>query len=224
MRNENFNLKTNIDIEIKGFLKTIIVSLSHEQSIGSPWSSFPKNKNFFDKVCIWLVSIEDFKLKLEDKDTRLDDIIAGLNSYKSARSGQYPKFDSTFDEIDKLKDLLLITLKSFGGSEQLLLPKNEDVPIKFSGEVFVSFLESIARETGSEQYIEFLLTRIRTIISDTRMKTIIGDDIEISLEDWLENYIGKNQAVGGCVTIIDLSLVPSENSSYCYFSHCSNDI
>lgn len=210
MRNENFDLNGNIDIEIKSFLKTIIVSLTHEQSIGSPWSSFPKPKNFFEKVCIWLVSLESFKSKLESTDNRLDDIIARLNLYKTARSGQYIKYDSSYVEIDELKELLLNSLKAFGGSEQQLLPKSEDIPIKFSGEVFVSFLETIARESGSEQYIEFLLARIRTIISDTRMKTIIGDEIKISLESWLENYIGKNQAEDGCVTIIDLSLVPSE--------------
>ncbi len=113
-------------------------------------------------------------------------------------------------EIDNLKNMIVDAFHAIGGIEQQLLPKNEDIPIKFSAEVFVNFIEALAKESGSEQYIEFLLARIRTIISDTRMKTIIGDDIGITLEDWLGNYIGKNQGEDGCVTVIDLSLVPSE--------------
>ena len=52
--------------------------------------------------------------------------------------------------------------------------------------------------------------RIRTMLADTRMKKIIGDDIDITLDKWLEEYIGKNKAESGCVTVIDLSLVPTE--------------
>jgi len=109
---------------------------------------------------------------------------------------------------------LISLLRNFhqllGGTERDLLPKNEDIPVKFTGEVFVNFLEVLAQETGNEQYIEVLLARIRTMLADTRMKGIIGDSVEIPLEQWLENYIGKNNGEGGCVTVIDISLVPAE--------------
>ncbi|MEW8057762.1 MAG: ATP-binding protein, partial [Candidatus Thiodiazotropha sp.] len=94
--------------------------------------------------------------------------------------------------------------------EQDLLPKSEDIPTRFTGEVFVNYLEALAQETGNEQYVEFLLARIRTMLADTRMKDIIGDDVDISLDDWLGSYIGENEADNGCVTIIDLSLVPAD--------------
>lgn len=210
MRNEEFELNENVIIELRRFLGTLIISVSHEQSIGSPWSSFPKPKNFYGKICIWIDSLEFFKSKLQEDDTRLDDLIQQLNLYKTARSGQYPNYDSTYEEIDSLKNKIIEAFKAIGGIEQQILPKNEDIPIKFPAEVFVNFIEALAKESGSEQYVEFLIARIRTIISDTRMKTIIGDDIDINLEDWLGNYIGKNQAENGCVTVIDLSLVPSE--------------
>ncbi len=114
------------------------------------------------------------------------------------------------DEVNSIILHLEQVYKFLGGKEQDLLSKNEDVPIKFSGEVFLNFLEALAKETGNEQYIEFLLARIRTMLSDTRMKAIIGDEVNITLESWLENYIGKNKAEDGCVTVIDLSLVPVE--------------
>jgi DNA helicase HerA-like ATPase len=42
------------------------------------------------------------------------------------------------------------------------------------------------------------------------MKSIIGDNVDINLADWLSNYIGENMADNGCVTVIDLTLVPLE--------------
>lgn len=102
------------------------------------------------------------------------------------------------------------TYESMGGSPSDLLPKSEDVPVKFSGQVFVDFLEGLAQETGNEQYVEFLLTRIRTMLADTRMSSIIGDDDEITLEKWLGDFIGRAPTDDKCVTVIDLSLVPTE--------------
>lgn len=52
--------------------------------------------------------------------------------------------------------------------------------------------------------------RIRTLLSDSRMKIVSGPAQDITLDDWLRNYIGDNKASNGSVTIIDLSLVPAE--------------
>jgi DNA helicase HerA-like ATPase len=52
--------------------------------------------------------------------------------------------------------------------------------------------------------------RIRTILSDSRMKIISGDARELTLDAWLKNYIGDNEASNGSITVIDLSLVPAE--------------
>ena len=92
----------------------------------------------------------------------------------------------------------------------ICFPKNEDIPTKFTGDVFVNYLEALAQETGNEQYVEFLLARIRTMLADTRMKDIIGDDVDVSLGNWLKEYIGEDDAKNGCVTVIDLSLVPAD--------------
>lgn len=209
MRNEEFSAASDISMVIKRFLGSILTSITQEQNTGSPWGTFPRPKNFFEKISRWHGSLESFKSQLNN-DNRLDNLITLLSNYVSQRNKQYPTYEATHQEIQSIHDAISSTFQSFGGTQQELLPKNEDVPIKFSGEVFANFLEILAQESGAEAYLEFLLARIRTMLSDARMKSIIGDDIDIPLDKWLEEYIGKNKAENGCVTVIDLSLVPSE--------------
>jgi DNA helicase HerA-like ATPase len=42
------------------------------------------------------------------------------------------------------------------------------------------------------------------------MKAIIGESDDLSLEKWLTDYIGADDARDGCVSILDVSLVPTE--------------
>jgi len=210
MRNEEFEIGEHLNIQIRRFLGTIIISLKNDRSSGNPWGSFPKPKNFYNKICKWAESIDSLKGKLSGSDARLDEIAASLTNYMNARTGQYPTYESTTDEISGILANLKSTFTAFGGTDHDLLPKNEDIPVKFTGDVFVNYLEALAQETGNEQYVEFLLARIRTILADTRMKSIIGDSADITLERWLNQYIGKDKAEDGCVTVIDLSLVPAE--------------
>ena len=210
MRNEEFELTEEASIRVKRFLSSILISAKHELNSGSPWGSFPKPKNFYEKICKWLNSVESLKGMLEANDNKLDRLITTLNAYKNNRAGQYPTYESDTKEVSRIVEQISIAFTSFGGMKQDLLPKSEDIPTQFTGEIFVNYLELLAQETGNEQYVEFLLARIRTMLADTRMKNIIGDDVEITLEQWLENYIGKDMAEDGCVTIIDLSLVPAE--------------
>ena len=210
MRNEEFELTEEASIRVKRFLSSILISAKHELNSGSPWGSFPKPKNFYEKICKWLDSVESLKGMLDANDNKLDGLIATFNDYKNNRTGQYPTYESDTKEVSSIVEQISTAFTSFGGTEQDLLPKSEDIPTQFTGKIFVNYLELLAQETGNEQYVEFLLARIRTILADTRMKNIIGDDVKITLKQWLENYIGKNMAGDGCVTIIDLSLVPAE--------------
>src|SRR5690554_7824718 len=52
--------------------------------------------------------------------------------------------------------------------------------------------------------------RIRTMLADTRVKKVTDTEEGFTLDSWLNNYIGNNQASNGSVTVIDLSLVPAE--------------
>jgi hypothetical protein len=208
MRNEKFDIADDLNIQIKNFLKTILLSLNHDISIGSAWSDFPRPKNFFDKLSTWLTSLETFKGRITEN--ALDLLVTSLQEYKNKRLEQYPKYNATIEEVESIHIQMMNALKAFGGTEHDLLPKNEDVPTKFNGNTFINFLEVLSQESGNEQYMEFLLARIQTMLADTKMSSIIGDNITIPLEEWLTRYIGDNEAKNGCITIIDLSLVPTE--------------
>ena len=210
MRNEKFELTAEVDITTKRFLKSILMSAKSDSNSGAPWFSYGKSKGFYGKICEWLKSVEFSKEKLDASDDRLKDLIATFNNYKNKRKGDYPIYESNTREVEDIIDQISKTLASFSGTEKELLPKSEDIPKRFTGEMFVNYLELLAEETGNEQYVEFLLARIRTMLADTRMKDIIDDDAGILLGDWLGEYIGQNDVKNCCATIIDLSLVPTD--------------
>ncbi|MBN2103055.1 DUF87 domain-containing protein [bacterium] len=211
MRNEEFEFETDPKIEAKRFIGIILQSTIASKNSGEPYKQFPHTKNFTERLIVWKESIDDYNNitdNLVKLSRRLDSLISKHKKAESNGWTNYPEYTSV--EIDKLINGLRKYYKLLGGTEQDLLPKNEDIPVKFTGDVFVSFLSLLARETGNEQYFDFLLARIQTMLADTRMKEIIGDNVDITLEQWLESYIGKDKAENGCVTVIDLSLVPAE--------------
>lgn len=71
-------------------------------------------------------------------------------------------------------------------------------------------LEILAEQENVTQFLDFLVARIRALFSDLRMKAIIDDGGDISLDSWLTRYMGTDNAAEGCIAVIDLSLVPTE--------------
>lgn len=86
----------------------------------------------------------------------------------------------------------------------------EDVPLPFGGVDLADHLEEIANQENVSQYLDFLVARIRTFLSDPTLRAIIDQNDSISLTQWLQDYIGDNNGENRCLSIIDLSLVPSE--------------
>lgn len=90
---------------------------------------------------------------------------------------------------------------------------NEDAPIPFPVAEFPSHLDTIASQEGGgnvAQFISLLTMRIRTMLASRRLGPIIEPAEEIVFQQWLEDYIGANNATNGQISILDLSLVPSD--------------
>ena len=106
--------------------------------------------------------------------------------------------------------LLQTAHSTFGGSDTDILPIDADIPRPFTGEEFLRSIEANAELLNVSEYVETMLMRVRTLLSDNRMKVVTGNQDEFALDEWLTKYIGGNQAENGSVTVIDLSLVPAE--------------
>jgi hypothetical protein len=216
MRNEKFDVEDDIKIEVKRFVGDILQSTIMSKNAGEPYKQFPHVRNFTERLVAWKQSIDTYTIKMNMVNIELTEISNELERLISThripvKNKDYINYSVyTVDEMGSLIDKLRHLFETLGGSEKDLLPKNEDIPIKFSGGALINFLEMLAHETGSDQHLEFLFTRIHTMLSDTNMKPIIGDDIDITLEEWFNKYIGSDNEEQQYVTILDLSLVPTE--------------
>lgn len=94
-------------------------------------------------------------------------------------------------------------------------PASEDVPRFFRAKDLPEFVEALAADvTGRDlaQFVDSLNLRIRGLFAGGPLASVLesGDVASTTLEQWLADHVGGDQAVNGPLAIIDLSLVPSE--------------
>jgi len=200
------------------FSSTLVTLKLYLNTSPSSVSDFPGKQNFGEFINSVKKDIEKFinetnevekeiVIKLEDIKDEINDI---LLSHPINRSGYYPAFEreNINTIIEKINNLSV----DIGILEPYKGP-DEDSPIFFNGEDLVNHIERLVQEQKAQQYMDFFLMRIGTMLSDQRMASIIGTKNSENKEyfiHWLEDYIGKNNAENGEVALIDLSLVPSE--------------
>jgi DNA helicase HerA-like ATPase len=98
----------------------------------------------------------------------------------------------------------------FGGSDADALPIDADVPRPFSGDQLLRSIEANSEMMGTTEHVETMLMRIRTLLSDSRLKMITTDNQGVTLDGWLDEYLCPSNSSEGVITVIDLSLVPAE--------------
>ncbi|WCY58281.1 ATP-binding protein [Pseudomonas aeruginosa] len=150
-------------------------------------------------------------------NNKLDDALTAINTALTAAHNSFVKDGKTIEyyrafneaHVQAIIAALEASVDTLGG---VLLQEgpDEDVPIAFDGSQLPDHLEVLAEQENASQFTDFLVSRIRTLLSDTRMRSIISNQSGINLHDWLSMYIGESQASNGSVTVIDLSLVPAE--------------
>lgn len=206
MRN-NLLSEDDVKIQAKRFCGILLVSMRQQASQGQIYVNSGSAKGLVETLGSWRDSISILNERIVDKS--LDKLINTINTYLSSRSGSSWPAKPVVSEIELLINGFRDAYTALGVDEQELLPKSEDAPMRFKGDDFVAYLEALAQETGTEQFVEFLLTRIRTMLGDTRISAVTNDSVKpISLTNWLDTFLGKNEQ--GSITVIDLSLVPNE--------------
>jgi len=144
--------------------------------------------------------------------TVIDEALEGTYcSFQEKGTAKIVEYYRPFTEaqVSAIATALSSALDTLGGILYQEGP-DEDVPVFFKGPDFADHLQILAEQENVSQFLDFLITRIRTFLSDTRMKSVVGDSGSVTLKKWLSDYIGGDEAEDRHVTIIDLSLVPTE--------------
>ncbi len=206
MRNDVLS-EDDLTIQAKHFCGILLVSIRQLASQGLIYVNAGPAKGLVESLTSWESSLLTLNEKIDNQP--FDNLISTINTYLSSRRGIPWPAKPEVSDTDRLIADLKQAHVALGGDEQELLPKSEDTPIRFEGDDFVAYLEALAQETGTEQFVEFLLTRIRTMLGDTRISSVTKDSEEpINLTNWLDTFLGKD--THGAITVIDLSLVPNE--------------
>lgn len=197
--------------DMRQYLNTLISSLKIDKSSGNPWKGAGQAKGFRDKLKVWNDKIQNSLFDGTEQQA-LDNLKQKIADLLGKHLGEWPSVFS-FEEIENLLNDFRTAYQAFGGSDRDFLPIDADIPRPFSGEDLLKSIEGNAELLGVSEYIDTMQMRIKTLLSDTRMKVLtsqVKDTKEITLDGWLADYIGDNNASNGTITVIDLSLVPAE--------------
>lgn len=195
--------------EMRRYLRTLVSAIQVERNSGNPWKGAGQAKGFRDRLIRWKEGLAENVPYAAAENSALGDLVQHITTLLTAHPGDWPAI-FTPQEVGALIDVLSSTHSVFGGSDTDILPIDADVPRPFTGDQLLRSVEATAELLGVSEYVETMQMRIRTLLSDSRMKIVSGTAQDLSLDDWLRNYIGDNQASNGSVTVIDLSLVPAE--------------
>ena len=166
---------------------------------------------------------EDLAQRPECTDTALAGTLQVIASSAEeietgARAGAKPggHWHDDFSEaaLGTLAQALQAAADATGLGDDLALT-DEGTPIPFFVRELPDYVDALAADHSGRdiaQFVDTLNLRIRSLLAGGRLASVIqpADSTPITLEDWLTDYIGADQAENGPLAVIDLSLVPSE--------------
>lgn len=208
---ENFT-KESKDCIFKNFLTSLKISLLNYQRDATILSNWPGKQNYGEFLENIKKSIETFNDLSNDykdiKNNLINNISNILSTHPKNNSGYYPPF--SLQEVESLLGILKSSEPTIGK----LIPyegPDEDSPVFFKNEDFLAHIERLSQEANQQQYMDFFLMRVRSLFTDARIASVINTDKpeDLTLENWLNEYIGSSDSKPS-ITIIDLSLLPSE--------------
>lgn len=86
---------------------------------------------------------------------------------------------------------------------------NEDDPIEFEINQLAPYIRVLAQDSAASQYLEYMIIRIESLLKNTNILSVIGNEPHISLLEWINHHLGNSDDKGK-ICIIDLSIVPTE--------------
>lgn len=214
IKNAEISKEKNADILFKNFLTSLKISLINYQKDGAKLSEWPGKQNYGEFLENIRKSLDTFTGLTQNYENIKNDLINNIigNILESHPKNDKGKFPAAFS-LNEVKPLLQILEKSEQTIGKLTPYKgpDEDSPVFFKNEDFLSHIKRLAEEKNQQQYLDFFLMRVKSLFTDKRIASVINTETEeeLTLEQWLKDYIG-NKENNPSITIIDLSLLPSE--------------
>lgn len=209
VRDGSIDVAPTLSSDTRRYLRTLVSALQIERNAGNPWRGAGPARGFRDRLQRWSEGFIADASFTKQESAALTQLVQHVAQLLGAHHGDWPAVFSR-QEIDTLLQELSQAHSAFGGGSADVLPIDADVPRPFTGDQLLRSVEANAELMGVSEYVETMLMRIKTILSDSRMRNIISDTGGLELYEWLTNYIGDSEASNGSVTVIDLSLVPAE--------------
>lgn len=138
--------------------------------------------------------------------------IGKVKNLLEGNSGQYN--GNLYYKAFKLQDIEVIVSGLQEIIDKLGRPNdqylcNEDNPLEFEIDQLSPYIQALAQDSAASQYIEFMTIRIESLLRNTNIRSVIGNEPQISLLEWLNQYLGNSDRKGK-ICVIDLSIVPTE--------------
>lgn len=135
-----------------------------------------------------------------------------LNSRTWNSSGKSGFNNFSFEDISNIINKLDNVISLISSETTDICKINPDTPIFFELNDLIPYLEQLAENQGGNilQFVQMLSLRMRFLFADERLNGVVQPTDDISLIEWLNLYIGANDAENGQITLIDLSLIPSD--------------
>ncbi|MFX1486862.1 MAG: ATP-binding protein [Promethearchaeota archaeon] len=210
------SLERTIARSFRTFYRTLIA----DRSDSSRYMEKPGKNDFGQKLQAFAESAVYYAQQItENKKSALETV---ANTIKAVAAKRYKTFvdDRTKqtveyyqafndEDVDAVIDIIDKYLEGAGVSHSDL-SVSEDAPIPFDGQELADHIEQLGTQQGSIQYLDTLILRIRMMMADGRLGPVVKRYSDITLENWLEKYIGSDAASNGPIAVLDLSLIPSE--------------
>lgn len=211
------NVRAGLDVtsvgspvdKMRHFLRVIYHALKIEIEQGVPFASFPRPKNFGEKLQMWIdydiVTSAEFS---EEQNAALSSVKSIGEELLPPVGEKYKNYTFSKSKLEHLLECISAAHDAFGGSTDDISALNADDPLPYAADDFVKMMEASAELLNTAEYAETMIMRLKTVLGDVRLRSVFATDKQVSFSEWLKEYIGSSDATG--ITVLDLSLLPAE--------------
>ncbi len=213
-------LKSGKQLDITPEAQVARLASSYRASIRSAlangrqeYTGFPGNKNFGGILATLSADCEVWPGQIDvahhDAVGHVQATVDALIRAKLERGKYWTDFAAAdLEELAASVEALLASLPADQADEHM----HEDAPLVFDVSSLASHLEGLAARQSANvaNFVSTLGLRIRGMLADSRLGSVVNDPDPPEFKDWLDDYVGANNAANGNIAVIDLSLVPSD--------------